>query len=285
MRRLVVTADDFGLGPATSDGILALADEGLVTSTVLLANSPYAADGVARWAASGRKLELGWHPCLTLDGPVLPARQVPSLVGPDGRFRSLGDLLLRLARGRIHPSELHAELAAQLARYGELVGEVPRVVNGHHHCHTFPVVRGVLREVLGESDGPRWMRRTVEPRGARFRFGAKLKRALLRHWGHQSLPLDAASGWVGAGELVGLIEPGELRDGAIFARWLAISTADTVELMVHPGFEDETILGRDTMTRGPQFDRRARETELLRASGFREAVGGFVLTAALHLGL
>ncbi len=126
------------------------------------------------------------------------------------------------------------------------------------------------------------MRRTVEPPGARFRFGSRPKRALLRHWGRQSLPLDAASGWGGADELVGLVEPGELRGEAIFARWLAVSTAETVELMVHPGFEDETILGRDAEERGPQFYRRARETELLRAPGFAGAVaaGGFELGAA-----
>ena len=34
-RYLVVTADDFGIGPATSRGILDLAGEGLVTATVL----------------------------------------------------------------------------------------------------------------------------------------------------------------------------------------------------------------------------------------------------------
>ena len=72
VRYLVVTADDFGIGPATSRGILDLAAEGLVTCTVLLVNSPYAAEAVDAWKATGRRLELGWHPCLTLDPPVAP---------------------------------------------------------------------------------------------------------------------------------------------------------------------------------------------------------------------
>src|SRR5437588_127944 len=42
VRCLVVVADDFGIGPATSRGILDLAAKGLVTGTVLLVNSPYA---------------------------------------------------------------------------------------------------------------------------------------------------------------------------------------------------------------------------------------------------
>ena len=106
-RRLLVTADDFGIGPETSRGILELALRGTVTSTVLLVNSPFAEDGVAAWRKAGCPLELGWHPCLTLDSPVLPAERVPSLVGPDGRFSTLGQLLKRLLRGRrIHRHRL-----------------------------------------------------------------------------------------------------------------------------------------------------------------------------------
>src|SRR6516225_2972083 len=100
-RFLIVTADDFGIGPATSRGILDLAVAGVVTSTVLLVNSPFAAEGVVAWRAAGCPLELGWHPCLTTDAPVLPPERVPTLVGPDGRFRPLGQLLKRLMLGRV----------------------------------------------------------------------------------------------------------------------------------------------------------------------------------------
>src|SRR5947209_16873441 len=91
MRFLVVTADDFGIGPATSRGILDLAARGKVTGTVLLVNSPHAAEAVRDWRRAGGpgRLDLGWHACLTLDRPVLPPRQVPSLVRPDGTFLSL----------------------------------------------------------------------------------------------------------------------------------------------------------------------------------------------------
>src|SRR5437764_12218616 len=99
-RRLVVIADDYGIGPATSRGILDLAADGLVTGAVLLVNSPFAAEGVRCWRQAGTPMELGWHPCLTIDAPVLPPGAVPSLVGPDGRFHSLGRLMGRLAAGR-----------------------------------------------------------------------------------------------------------------------------------------------------------------------------------------
>src|SRR5438445_610416 len=105
-RPLLITADDFGIGLETTRGILELARRGAVTSTVLLVNSPYAAESVRMWNAAGRPLELGWHPCLTLDSPLVPASQVPSLVGSDGKFPGLGGLLKRLLRGRVRQAEI-----------------------------------------------------------------------------------------------------------------------------------------------------------------------------------
>jgi hypothetical protein len=102
-RRLIVTADDFGIGPATSRGILDLAAAGVVTSTVLLVNSPHAAEGVRLWEQAGGPLELGWHPCLTMDAPVLPPERVPSLVGANGRFQPLPRVGRAPARGGERP--------------------------------------------------------------------------------------------------------------------------------------------------------------------------------------
>ena len=52
-RSLVVVADDLGIGPATSHGILHLAALGKVTATVLLVNSPHAEAAVRRLLAEG----------------------------------------------------------------------------------------------------------------------------------------------------------------------------------------------------------------------------------------
>ena len=59
--------------------------------------------------------ELGWHPCLTIDAPVLPASQVPSLVAADGRFVTLGSLMKRLCLGRVDAAETSYASVADLA--------------------------------------------------------------------------------------------------------------------------------------------------------------------------
>ena len=89
-RYLVVVADDYGIGPETSRGILELAGRGVVTGTVLLVNSPHAADAVRAWRRSGLPLEVGWHPNLVMDPPAAPPGRVRSLLGDNGCLLPLG---------------------------------------------------------------------------------------------------------------------------------------------------------------------------------------------------
>ena len=94
-----------------------LAAQRLLSATVLLVNSPHAEQAVQAWNAAGRPLELGWHPCLTMDPPVLPAKEVPSLVGRDGCLWPLGQFMRRAFLGRIRAEEVEAELSAQWQRF------------------------------------------------------------------------------------------------------------------------------------------------------------------------
>src|SRR5437660_11968110 len=109
-RQLVVVADDYGIGPHTSAGILELAHRGVVTGAVLLVNSPYAEVEVANWHKAGRPMELGWHPNLTLDRPILAAHRVPSLVNAQGKFWPLGTFMKKLFFGRIRMPDIATEL-------------------------------------------------------------------------------------------------------------------------------------------------------------------------------
>ncbi len=111
-RVLLVVADDFGIGPATTAGILHLARQGIVTASVMLVNSPYAADAVTAWRRGGKPMDLGWHPNLTLDSPILPPAQVPSLVDADGKFWPLPHFLRRWLLGRMDRRDIAAEFRA-----------------------------------------------------------------------------------------------------------------------------------------------------------------------------
>ncbi len=285
-RLLLVTADDFGIGPATSRGILDLAAAGVVTSTVLLVNYSFAGEGVTASRAAGCPLELGWHPCLTTDTPVLPPEQVPSLVGPDGRFRTLGQLLKRLAFGRVRAAEIEAEFRAQLSRFVELVGHPPANVNAHHHVHIFRPVNDSLRRVLADQTPRPFLRRVVEPfRTLRRVPGARLKRAFLSHYGKRAAGRQEAAGFPGNDVLAGVTDPPFVRAADFFERWLATAPGRVVELICHPGHFDPTLIGRDGELGSAAIDRRPWELESLARPEFRTAVraAGFELVTAADI--
>jgi predicted glycoside hydrolase/deacetylase ChbG (UPF0249 family) len=271
-RYLVVTADDFGIGPATSRGILDLAADGLVTCTVLLVNSPHATDAVEAWKAAGRLPELGWHPCLTLDRPVLPTSEVPSLVRPDGSFWPLGAFLRRLLRGAIRAEEVEAELTAQFQRFQILVGHAPPVVNSHHHVQVFSPVSRILLDVLRGCDSVPYVRRVREPWSILAAVpGARGKRAVLSLLGRRDAARQAKLGFPGNDWLAGVTDPPFVKDPAFLTRWLARLPGQVVELTCHPGYRDETLLGRDATVADGQMQRRVDEFHLLSRPDFRDA--------------
>jgi chitin disaccharide deacetylase len=270
-RLLLITADDYGIGPETSRAIRELGSLGSVTSTVFLVNSPHAESDIELWRRTGKSVEMGWHPCLTMDRPILPPQQVPSLVDAEGRFYSLGGLLRRLALGRIRRAEMFAEFSAQWDRFLALVGKPPLMVNGHKHIHIFPQIGSVLRELLAKQPRPPYLRQLREPLRLLWRIpGARFKRVCLSMLGQWSGRRQRALGLPGNEVLAGVTDPPWVKDPGFFARWLGQVSGNVVELMVHPGHRDETLLGRDCTLRDGQLERRVDELALLRDPAFLE---------------
>jgi predicted glycoside hydrolase/deacetylase ChbG (UPF0249 family) len=272
-RFLVVIADDFGIGPETSRAIVELAARGLVTGTVLLVNSPHAAGAVAAWRRAGVPLEVGWHPCLTLDPPVSPPGRVPSLVGPDGRLWPLGQFLSRLYLHQVCPRQIEAELRAQYDRFVEVLGYPPALVNSHQHVSLFPPVGAVLRKVLADRcPHLPYLRRVREPWPMLRRIpGARLKRTALTLLGRAEAWRQRQAGFPGNDWLAGITDPPWVRDPAFFARWLAWVPGRDVELACHPGHPDPTLVGRDCTEHDGLLQRRVDELGLLRQPTFVEA--------------
>jgi len=263
-RVLLVVADDFGVGPPTTAGILHLARKGVVSATVLLVNSPHAQEAVAAWKNAGRPMDLGWHPNLTLDAPVLPADQVPSLVAPDGRFWPLPDFLRRWLLGRIRWRDVEAEFRAQLARFRDMVGQPPVLVNAHQHIILFPPLGAIILDVLARRGCFPYMRRVREPWPMLFRArGARCKRVLLNTLGRGQSRRQEALGFPGSDWLAGITDPPWVRDPLFHRRWLGRVPGRVVELVCHPGFEDQTLIGRDCVPGEGLMQWRVDELALL----------------------
>ena len=82
---LIVNADDFNLTEGVSRGILEAHRRGIVTSTTVMVNLP-GLEQSRSLARQAPRLGVGLHLNLTFGPPVLPAREVPSLVDDSSRF-------------------------------------------------------------------------------------------------------------------------------------------------------------------------------------------------------
>src|SRR2546430_5684629 len=115
-RCLVVNADDFGLSPGVTDGILEAHAAGVVSSVSVLVNAPGWEHAVAALrgggGGGGSKLGAGLHLNLTAGEPVSSGG---SLVHPrTGRFYCLAGLLARALARRIDARHVAEEGGAQL---------------------------------------------------------------------------------------------------------------------------------------------------------------------------
>jgi len=286
-RYLVVVADDFGMGPETSRAIVELAVKRLVTGTVLLVNSPHAEDAVRTWRRAGEPMEVGWHPNLTLDRPILPPERVPSLVDSEGRFRTLGSFLRRALGGRLQAEEVKAELQAQYRRFYDLLGRPPSLVNSHQHVQIFAPVGGALVDLLGRRRRLPYLRRIREPWTMLLGIpGARLRRTFLSLLGRRRARRLERIGFPGNDWLAGITNPTCVEDPDFLARWLSRIPGQVVELTCHPGYTDLTLVGRDCTADDGQLRRRLRELELLRHASFPAACtrAGFRLLSPDELG-
>jgi len=145
-RRLIVTADDFGLDEAVNEAVEQAHLNGILSAASLMVGAPAAADAVTR-ARRLPELKVGLHIALVDATPVLPPEQVPDLVGPDGRFSKQ---LVRAGfsfffRPRVR-AQLAAEIAAQFADFSATGLKLDHV-NCHNHMQLHPTVAGLILDI------------------------------------------------------------------------------------------------------------------------------------------
>lgn len=190
MKQLIINADDFGFSQAVTDGILKAHTDGCVTSTTLMPNMPdwrRAVDLAKQYPS----LSVGVHLTLTQGYPVLPPKQVSSLVDPKGHFLPQGEVIRRAWRFRFSQKELIAELTAQMDR-AISGGLAPTHIDSHHHIVSYPQTYFALLHVIRQF-GVRRMRShrfhirrdpKVQPRGALRRMQLQERVSTFPHYGY-----------------------------------------------------------------------------------------------------
>jgi len=148
-KSVIFTADDFGLSDALNGAVLLAYRQGLLRCASLMAAGPRTQAALSL-AQDLPGLCLGVHLTLIQGRPVLPPREVPHLVTPQGFFSSN-----RVATGWRYfwrtgwLPEIRRELAAQIETVlgaGLPIWHLNGHLNLHLHPGIFPVVVDLARE-------------------------------------------------------------------------------------------------------------------------------------------
>jgi predicted glycoside hydrolase/deacetylase ChbG (UPF0249 family) len=279
VRRLIVNADDFGLSLGINHGIVEAHQQGVVTSTTLMASAPAFAEAV-RLAKTVETLSVGCHVVL-LDGPsLLPPRKIFSLIargdiGQDfgGTFHGVFEFAASAVRGRIKPEHIEAEAVAQMRRILS-TGISLSHFDTHKHTHLLPFVLKPLLRAAREC-GVRALRNPFGPlmplafahlRRPRM-FGQYTELRGFRELYALFRRVVESEGLVTTDGTLAVVSPRPM-DGSMFRSLMRCLPEGTWELVCHPGYCDDELRGLRTRLR----ESREQELRVLKSSAAREAV-------------
>ena len=160
-RRLIVSADDFGVADCVNEAVEISHRQGVLTAASLMVAAPAAADAVRR-AKAMPSLRVGLHLVLVDGRPSMPPDSVRRLVGADGRFRNdmarAGATMFFVPEAR---RQLALEIEAQFAAFAD-TGLTLDHVNAHKHFHLHPTIGSLILRI-GRRYGLKAVRIPIEP--------------------------------------------------------------------------------------------------------------------------
>jgi predicted glycoside hydrolase/deacetylase ChbG (UPF0249 family) len=163
-------------------------------------------------------------------------------------------------------------MQAQYQRFIDLVGRPPLFMNGHQHIHIFRSIAGILAQCLARHMPAAYVRRVREPWRLFLHVpGARIKRLVLSSVGRITSSAYDRIGCPGNDWVAGITDPVCVTDPQYFTRWLARVPGRIVELTCHPGYWDESLVGRDCEAGDGKAQRRVDELELMNQPSFIEA--------------
>jgi len=253
---LVVTADDLGLSPGVTKGILESHRRGIVRSTSLIVTSDSSAEAAAQ-AGMEPDLEVGLHIDLVGGWPVSDPATVRSLIDEEGRFRGLTELSKRLLSRRVRARDIATEIRAQAA-LARSWGILPLAWDSHRHVHLMPPVARVVGRIARD-EGVRWVRRARSPRTWTGPKETALRAATF-------VSALAFRGIPGNRWYVDITSQRPRLDAAAVA--LLAAYGGVGEIGAHPGYVDDALRAADTLV-----DDRLKDLEILTDPLLRTAFG------------
>jgi chitin disaccharide deacetylase len=162
VRKLIVTADDFGAAVEVNQAVERAHRDGILSAASLMVAAPAAQEAIVR-ARAMPDLHVGLHLVLVEGKPVLPAAAVPLLVDSSGKFRT--DMARAGTAMFFRPAvrrQLEEEIAAQFEAF-RATGLALDHINAHKHFHLHPTIAKIIVK-FARLFGVKGARVPLEPR-------------------------------------------------------------------------------------------------------------------------
>ena len=133
MISLIINADDFGLTRGVNQAVVDLAKRGVLSSTTVMVNQPYAEEALGLLELPN--FSVGLHCNLTEGAPISKAKSIPSLVDESGMFFPQREFRKRLSKKLISLDEIVSELSAQFDRLSSILNGNVSHLDSHQNIH------------------------------------------------------------------------------------------------------------------------------------------------------
>ena len=255
-------ADDYGLSPAVSRGILEGLAAGRLSATGAMTNRPIWPRAAAELAGFAGKAWLGVHLNLTLGAPLSP---MPAFA-PRGAFPPIGQIV-RARAADLPGRELAAEIGRQLDAFSQAMGRAPDFVDGHQHVQALAGVRPHLFEQLSRRKLPAtfWLRDSADKWPRILRRRVHIPKAAALAWLGRGFAAEARAGGFAVNDGFAGFSAFDPRSdyGATFARYL-IAPGRRHLVMCHPGHVDDELRAVD-----PVLETREQELAFFLSDRFK----------------
>ena len=247
MIRLLFNADDFGIHSEVNAAILDCYQNGVLTSTSLLAGGE-AFEEAVQMASLAPTLGIGIHTAL-VGGlkPILPAEKVPSLVTEEGIFvDSHTTFIKKVMTGAVNYNEVYAELDAQ---FEKIVSQGITVthIDGHQHMHVLPTIQPIIFSLM-KKYGIRKLRLPEEKLfylNGNYNPVRFVGKAGLSHYAHYAKRKARELGFAYPRYFWGMMNGGHMTEDTVLSILESVKhRVGTHEIMVHPG-RSNNMLSKD----------------------------------------
>ena len=147
MKKLIISADDFGLHSSINEAVEKGFQYGLLTSASIIANGPRFSDAVDI-AKRNPNLGIGLHFNIIEGKSIAGENNVASLLDEGGMFfENYKKLSKRIMFGQVKLEEIEKELEAQINRCTNS-GLTLTHIDSHQHLHMLPRIYKIFVKIF-----------------------------------------------------------------------------------------------------------------------------------------